>query len=74
MGEVTRIYLVRHGTTDWNKEEIFRGRVDCTLNDTGREEARALERYFRSIHLDAVYSSPLSRASDTARALALPRG
>jgi phosphoserine phosphatase len=74
MAEVTRIYLVRHGTTDWNKEDIFRGRVDCKLNETGREEARALERYFRPINLDAVYSSPLSRAADTAQELALRRG
>ena len=44
---MTRIYLVRHGTTEWNKEEIFRGRVDCKLNETGLAEARALEAYFR---------------------------
>ncbi len=74
MAEVTRIYLVRHGTTDWNKEEIFRGRVDCRLNETGREEARALENYFRQIHIDSIYSSPLSRAADTARAVAGSRG
>ncbi len=78
MAEITRIYLVRHGTTDWNsqsaKEEIFRGRVDCKLNETGKQEARALERYFRETHLDAVYSSPLSRAFETAEAVALPKG
>ena len=44
---MTRIYLVRHGTTDWNKEEIFRGRAECRLNETGKEEARALASYFR---------------------------
>ncbi len=74
MAEITRIFLVRHGTTDWNKEEIFRGRVDCKLNETGREEARALENYFQTIRLDGIYSSPLSRAAETAHTVALPRG
>ena len=71
---MTRIYLVRHGTTEWNKEEIFRGRVDCKLNDTGLAEARALEEYFRDVVIDSVYSSPLSRAAETARAVAVPKG
>jgi broad specificity phosphatase PhoE len=72
--EMTRIYLVRHGTTEWNKEEIFRGRVDCKLNETGLAEARALEEYFRDAVINSVYSSPLSRAMDTAQAVAASRG
>lgn len=71
---MTRLYLVRHGTTEWNKEEIFRGRVDCKLNDTGLAEARALEAYFRDVVIDSIYSSPLSRATETAQAVALPKG
>lgn len=67
---MTRVYLVRHGTTDWNKEEIFRGRLDCKLNETGQAEARALAEYFRDIPLQAIYSSPLSRAMETAQAVA----
>ncbi len=67
---MTRVYFVRHGTTDWNKEEIFRGRLDCKLNETGQAEARALAEYFRDIRLQAVYSSPLSRAMETAQAVA----
>jgi len=67
---MTRVYLVRHGTTDWNKEEIFRGRLDCKLNETGQAEARALAEYFRDIRLQAIYSSPLSRAMETAQAVA----
>jgi len=74
MTEMTRVYLVRHGTTEWNKEEIFRGRIDCKLNDTGLAEARALEGYFQDVVIDSIYSSPLSRAEETARAVALPRG
>lgn len=67
---MTRIYIVRHGTTEWNQGEIFRGRVDIKLNDTGRAEAQALADYFRPIQLQAIYSSPLSRAWETAQAVA----
>jgi len=67
---MTRVYLVRHGTTDWNREEIFRGRLDCKLNETGQAEARALAEYFTDIPLQAIYSSPLSRAMETAQAVA----
>lgn len=71
---MTRVYLVRHGTTDWNKEEIFRGRIDCQLNETGQAEARALAGYFRDIPLEVIYSSPLSRALGTAQVLAAAKG
>ncbi len=71
---MTRVYLVRHGTTDWNKEEIFRGRADCQLNETGHAEARALAEYFTHIPLQAIYSSPLSRARETAQAIGAAKG
>jgi broad specificity phosphatase PhoE len=71
---MTRVYLVRHGTTDWNKEEIFRGRADCRLNETGQAEALALAAYFEDIAMDAIYSSPLSRAAETAQSIASGRG
>lgn len=71
---MTRVYLVRHGTTEWNREEIFRGRADCALNETGRAEARALADYFRGTEIHRIFSSPLSRAVQTAEALASPRG
>lgn len=70
---MTRVFLVRHGTTEWNREEIFRGRVDCKLNDTGLAEARALEVRFRDVAIDSIYASPLSRALETAKAVATPR-
>jgi probable phosphoglycerate mutase len=71
---MTRVYLVRHGTTDWNKEEIFRGRVDCKLNETGQTEARALAEYFKDIPVEFIYSSPLSRATETAQVIAAAKG
>jgi broad specificity phosphatase PhoE len=72
-GEMTRIYLVRHGTTEWNREEIFRGRVDCPLDETGREEARAVAAYFHDLPIRGIYTSPLARAAQTAEAIAAGR-
>jgi len=71
---MTRIYLVRHGTTEWNREEIFRGRVDCALNEEGRAEAGAVAAYFEGMDLDGIYTSPLSRAAETAAAISAGRG
>jgi phosphoserine phosphatase len=71
---MTRIFLVRHGTTDWNKEEIFRGRAECRLNETGEEEARALAAFFQDIPVANIFSSPLARAIDTARPTADSKG
>ncbi len=64
------IMLVRHGETDWNREEIFRGRIDVPLNKNGREQAKALAEATRMFHIDAVYSSPLSRSMETAKCVA----
>jgi broad specificity phosphatase PhoE len=67
---MVKVMLVRHGETDWNREEVFRGRIDVELNDNGREQARALAEAARIFHIDAVYSSPLSRSLETARIIA----
>ena len=71
---MTRVYLIRHGTTEWNREEIFRGRVDCGLDETGRAEARAVAAYFDGVNLEGIYTSPLARAAETAAAIAAGRG
>jgi broad specificity phosphatase PhoE len=67
---MTYVYLVRHGQTAWNKEEIFRGRSDVPLNETGLREAELAAEFFRGLQIKAVYSSPLSRASQTAAKIA----
>jgi broad specificity phosphatase PhoE len=67
---MTQIYLVRHGQTAWNKEEIFRGRSDVPLNETGLREAELAAEFFRGLEIRAIYSSPLSRASQTAGKIA----
>ncbi len=66
------IYLIRHGQTDWNKKKRFRGRADVPLNDHGRREAEALAKHLSAIRADACYSSPLSRARETAEIIARP--
>ena len=64
------IILARHGETAWNVGEVFRGRADIELNDNGRHQAALLGKYLADKPLGAVYSSPLKRALDTARAIA----
>jgi broad specificity phosphatase PhoE len=71
---VTRILLVRHGQTEWNRQEIFRGRVDIPLDETGIEQARALAERLAGERLSAIYCSPLSRAAVTAQMLGDPSG
>ena len=66
----TSIYLVRHGQTAWNKEEIFRGRTDVPLDETGLRQAELAGEYFKGMEIHAIYSSPLSRALETAQKIA----
>ncbi len=65
-----RVILVRHGQTDWNEEGIFRGSLDVELNREGLEQAQNIGRRLAGVKLDAVYSSPLSRAAKTAELIA----
>ncbi len=67
---MTFIYLVRHGQTAWNKEEVFRGRTDIPLDETGLKQAELVGQYFKEMEIHALYSSPLSRALQTAEAIA----
>lgn len=62
-----KVYLVRHGETDWNKENRCQGFVDIPLNKSGIEQARLIGEYYKGIPVDMVYSSPLERAVETAR-------
>ena len=62
-----RIYLARHGETDWNAERRLQGtRTDTALNSTGRQQAAKLAERLKGVRLDAVYCSGLSRSRETA--------
>jgi len=69
---VTTILLARHGETDWNRDGIWQGWADPPLNETGRAQARELAEQLRSVPFDAVYSSDLRRAHETAEIVAAP--
>lgn len=71
---MTTILLARHGETDWNRERRVQGHTDTPLNDTGRAQARSLANELAAESLDAVYTSDLARASDTAAIVAEPHG
>jgi len=66
----TRLYLVRHGETDWNREQRLQGTLDVPLNSLGVAQARRLADYFVRIPVGCIVSSPLARASATAAILA----
>ena len=65
-----RLYIARHGETDWNLAHRLQGWTDRPLDDTGRRQAMELAESLKGVHLDAIYSSTLSRSRDTAQAVA----
>jgi broad specificity phosphatase PhoE len=72
MRAVTTILLVRHAESDWNVENRFQGHADRPLTRRGREQAERLAEELASERLDAIYTSPLRRARETAAIIALP--
>jgi broad specificity phosphatase PhoE len=64
---MTRLYLVRHGETDWNAEARWQGQLNPSLNEQGRRQARQLAQELACEHLRMLYSSDLTRAMETAR-------
>jgi broad specificity phosphatase PhoE len=68
----TTILLVRHGETDWNREKLFRGVYDIPLNANGRHQAGLAAETLASHQIDAGYTSPLSRAAETASIVLTP--
>jgi alpha-ribazole phosphatase len=71
---MTKVFLVRHGATDWNKEKRAQGHADIDLNEEGHRQAAAVATDLAHEKLAAVYSSDLKRALDTATAIAGAHG
>lgn len=64
---MTKLYLIRHGETKWNVEQKLQGQTDIPLNDKGRHQAKHIANFLQNKTLDIIYSSPLSRAFETAK-------
>ncbi|MGM0499214.1 alpha-ribazole phosphatase [Halanaerobium congolense] len=63
---LTKLYLLRHGETDWNQKSIFQGQTDIDLNKNGKNDAQKAAEILQDIKLDQIYSSDLKRAKNTA--------
>jgi len=69
---LTRLIIVRHGRTEWNRVERFRGRADIGLDELGMKQAEAAANRIREWPISTIYSSPLRRALTTAEIVARP--
>jgi broad specificity phosphatase PhoE len=69
-----RLVLIRHGETHWNREGRYQGHRDTPLSEIGRAQAEAAGRLLAGERFQAVWSSPLRRARETAAAIAAPQG
>lgn len=68
------LYLIRHGETEFNASGRIQGQSDSRLSDVGRRQCELVAKVLEHVALDAVYTSPLQRAVESARCLAEPRG
>jgi 2,3-bisphosphoglycerate-dependent phosphoglycerate mutase len=69
-----RVYLIRHGETDYNRQMLVQGHAEIPLNDLGIRQAAQLARRFAGVRLDRIYASDLRRATMTAAILAAHTG
>src|SRR5918994_2792251 len=65
--DAVELYLIRHGETEWSRARRHTGRTDLPLSPAGEAEAKALGDHLRGLEVDRVLSSPLARATATAR-------
>ncbi|QHA35515.1 histidine phosphatase family protein [Rossellomorea marisflavi] len=66
---MVKLYITRHGETQWNREKRMQGWKDSDLTPAGEEDARALAQVLKRVSFEAVYSSPIGRARKTAELL-----
>ncbi|MFB3881623.1 MAG: histidine phosphatase family protein [Armatimonadota bacterium] len=67
---MSQLLIIRHGETAWNRERVFRGRTDVPLSERGVAQAGLLAGELKEARIEAIHSSPLSRAIRTAEPLA----
>jgi broad specificity phosphatase PhoE len=72
--EQTRLILVRHGQTEWNRNWRVQGHTDISLDEVGRAQAERVARRLAGEPVTAVYASDLTRAEETAQRIADKRG
>jgi len=68
------LYFLRHGESDWNVARLCIGQLDRPLTDRGRAQALAAGARCRSLGVELIFHSPLSRAADTAHAISQATG
>ena len=71
---MTEIYLIRHGEAEGNVFRRLHGNYDGLLTPRGMQQVKCVEKRFENIHIDACYSSDLTRTSLTARSIYVPKG
>ena len=71
---MTTLYMIRHGETPWNVEGRYQGQLDPPLTEQGRRQAESTAARLASLGFEAIYSSDLARAQQTAAALAEQTG
>lgn len=64
---MAKIYVTRHGETQWNTQRRMQGHLDSDLTQTGRTQAEWLGTHIKDLSLAKIYASPSGRASETAR-------
>lgn len=69
---MSKLYLIRHGLTEWNKLNKFQGSSDISLCEEGIEQAQKLSQRLKKYKIDSIYASDLSRAYETALYIAEP--
>jgi alpha-ribazole phosphatase len=69
-----RLLLVRHGETEWNRQKRFQGQRDIPLNEFGRQQVSVLSRRLKNEAINALYTSDLSRAWETAKSISTING
>ena len=62
-----KLYLIRHGETDWNKKHLYQGQGNRSLTSLGKKEAQKLAQELKSVKADTIFASDLKRAAETAK-------